>query len=124
MATRGDQCRRVLVSRGGGLPRLVLPGLRRNGPERGGLPGCLNVTIPGVDAADLLLDLPDLAVSTGSACSSIAGKPSHVLSAIGLSAEEAHASLRFGLGRTTTAEEVDTAAAWIIAAVRERVRPE
>jgi len=98
----------------------ALPGLRRNGPETGGLPGCLNVTIPGVDAADLLLDLPDLAVSTGSACSGMAGAPSHVLKAIGLGAEDAHSSLRFGLGRTTTAEEVDTAAAWIIAAIRDR----
>ena len=101
----------------------ALPGLRRNGPEVEALPGCLNVTIPGVDAADLLLDLPDLAISTGSACSGMAGAPSHVLRAIGLGAEEAHGSLRFGLGRTTTAEEVDMAAAWIIAAIRDRAPP-
>ena len=101
----------------------ALPGLKRNGPELEVLPGCLNVSVPGIDAADLLLDLPDLAVSTGSACSSLAGQPSHVLRAIGVSAEDAHGSLRFGLGRTTTAEEVDTAAAWIIEAIGDRARP-
>ncbi|MEE8270895.1 MAG: aminotransferase class V-fold PLP-dependent enzyme, partial [Alphaproteobacteria bacterium] len=100
-----------------------LPSLRRNGPQTGVLPGCLNVTLPGVDAADLLLDLPDLAVSTGSACSTAADTSSHVLSAIGLSAADAHSSLRFGLGRGTTARDVDDAAARIIAALRDRGRP-
>ncbi|MBK1842579.1 cysteine desulfurase [Azospirillum sp. YIM B02556] len=86
-----------------------LPGIRRNGGAEG-LAGCLNVTIPGIDAADRLLDLPELAIATGSACHSGAGEPSHVLLALGLSAADAHASLRFGLGRGTTAAEVDEAA--------------
>ncbi|BAI75824.1 cysteine desulfurase (plasmid) [Azospirillum sp. B510] len=93
------------------LLRDRLPGIRRNGPREdgiaGGLAGCLNVTLPGIDAADLLLDLPDLAIATGSACHSGAGEPSHVLLAVGLSAADAHASLRFGLGRTTTMAEVE-----------------
>ncbi|WP_372394524.1 cysteine desulfurase family protein [Azospirillum sp. HJ39] len=93
-----------------------LPGLRRNGAADG-LAGCLNVTFPGIDAADRLLDLPELAASTGSACHSAAGEPSHVLLALGLSAADAHASLRFGLGRGTTAEEVDAAAALLAAAL-------
>ncbi|PWC87285.1 hypothetical protein TSH100_10915 [Azospirillum sp. TSH100] len=86
-----------------------MPGIRRNGATDG-LAGCLNVTIPGIDAADRLLDLPDLAVATGSACHSGVGEPSHVLLAVGLSAADAHASLRFGLGRGSTAAEVDEAA--------------
>ncbi|CAO3360268.1 cysteine desulfurase family protein [Azospirillum palustre] len=86
-----------------------LPGIRRNGAVDG-LASCLNVTVPGIDAADLLLDLPELAVATGSACHSGAGEPSHVLLALGLSAADAHASLRFGLGRGTTVAEVDEAA--------------
>ncbi len=94
----------------------ALPGLRRNSPPDG-LPGCLSVTTPGLDAADLLLGLPDLALSTGSACHSDAAEPSHVLLAMGRSVEEAHATLRFGLGRTTTAEEVERAAALLIAAI-------
>jgi len=103
--------------------RDAVPGIRRNDPEAGGLPGCLNVTLAGVDAADLLLDLSDLAISTGSACSSLSGAPSHVLRAIGLSAEAAHASLRFGLGRGTTEKEIDKAAALLIAALQDRGRP-
>jgi cysteine desulfurase len=93
-----------------------LPGIRRNGAEDG-LAGCLNVTIPGIDAADRLLDLPELAVATGSACHSGEGDPSHVLLALGLSAADAHASLRFGLGRGTTAAEVDEAADRLVAAL-------
>jgi cysteine desulfurase len=95
-----------------------LPGLRRNSPEAGGLAGCLHVTVPGVDAADRLLDLPDLALSTGSACSSGQGGPSHVLLAMGRSAEDAFGSIRIGLGRFTTVDEVDRAAARLIEALQ------
>lgn len=98
-------------------------GVQRNGPATEAIPGCLNITLPGIDAADLLLDLPGLAVATGSACATLAGAPSHVLRAIGLSAEQAHGSLRFGLGRGTTEADIDTAAAQIIAALRDRGRP-
>jgi cysteine desulfurase len=99
-----------------------LPDLRRNGSADHGLPGCLNVTLPGLDAADLLLDLPDLAMSTGSACSTGNPEPSHVLRAIGLSPEEAHGSLRLGLGRGTTADEVDRAASRLVETIRARDR--
>lgn len=102
--------------------RHELPDLRRNGSPDHGLPGCLNVSVPGLDAADLLLDLPDLALSTGSACSTGSPEPSHVLRAIGLSPEEAYGSLRFGLGRGTTEDEIDRAAARIIEAIRARDR--
>ncbi|MDE1146938.1 MAG: aminotransferase class V-fold PLP-dependent enzyme [Azospirillaceae bacterium] len=97
----------------------AIPGITRNGPADG-LPGCLNVTLPGVDAADLLLDLPDLALSTGSACRSATGRPSHVLTALGLDASSTYGSLRFGLGRDTTADAVDQAAAMIAGALPAR----
>jgi cysteine desulfurase len=97
--------------------RAIMPGMRRNGSADHALPGCLHVTLPGIDAAEMLLDLPSLAISTGSACSSAAGRPSHVLRAIGLGAEEAHASLRFGLGRSTTEAEIDAAVRLIAAAL-------
>ena len=84
--------------------------IRRTSPAEGCLPGCLNIVVPGVDAADLLLDLPNVALSTGSACSTGRAGPSHVLLALGLTPEDAHASVRFGLGRTTTDAEVDEAA--------------
>jgi cysteine desulfurase len=95
-----------------------LPDLRRNSPDAGGLAGCLHVTVPGIDAADRLLDLPELALSTGSACSSGEGGPSHVLLAMGKSAEDAFSSIRIGLGRFTTADDVDRAAALLMRALQ------
>jgi cysteine desulfurase len=74
-------------------------------------PNTTNMQFPGVDGEALLIaiDLKGLACSTGSACSSGAVEPSHVLTAIGLSAGEARSSLRFSLGRHTTREEIDAA---------------
>jgi cysteine desulfurase len=70
------------------------------------------VRIPGVDGQSLLaaLSTDGLALSSGSACSSESPRPSHVLLALGLTEEEARASLRFGLSRFTTAAEIDEAA--------------
>ena len=65
--------------------------------------------------------MKDVAVSSGSACTSASLEPSHVLTAIGVPADLAHASIRFGLGRWTTEEEVDYAAATAVPAV-ERLR--
>lgn len=97
--------------------RAELPAIRRNGAADG-LAGCLNVTIPGIDAADLLLDLPELALATGSACHSAAQEPSHVLTAMGRTAADAHASLRFGIGRDTAWEALERAVVLLVVAVR------
>jgi cysteine desulfurase len=85
-----------------------------NGPRERRLPGNLNVSFPGVDSEKLLLALPDVALSTGSACSSALPEPSHVLLALGLSEDLARSSIRVGLGRGTTQEEVDRAADRIV----------
>ncbi|WP_373085210.1 cysteine desulfurase family protein [Sneathiella sp.] len=87
-----------------------------NGEEAPHIPGCLSVTLVGVDAEDLLHDLPALALSTGSACTSLLSEPSHVLRAMGLSAREAAATIRVGFGRSTTKAEVQYAACEIIRA--------
>ncbi len=92
-----------------------------NGELESRLPGNLNVSFPGVDGADLLLGLKDIALSSGAACSSQAEAPSHVLRAIGLSDALAWASLRFGLGRFNTTEEIDFAIDRVAAEV-ERLR--
>jgi cysteine desulfurase len=86
-----------------------IPGSRINGHEERRLPGLLNVGFEGVDGETLLLALDDVAVSSGSACTSASVEPSYVLSALGLDDELAHASLRFTIGRFTTADEVDFA---------------
>jgi len=93
--------------------RRIAPDLRVNGSLQRRLPGNLNVALPGVDAEALLLELPGLALSTGSACATGQSGPSHVLRAIGLPDELAHGSLRFGLGRFTSEAEIERALAMI-----------
>jgi cysteine desulfurase len=90
---------------------LALAGARRNG-EGPRVPNTTNVSFDGAEAEGLLaaLDLRGVAVSTGAACAAGAVEPSHVLRAMGLSMERVQASLRFSLGRWTTAAEVDRAA--------------
>jgi cysteine desulfurase len=79
-----------------------------NGAMDQRLPGNLNVSFAGVDGEALLVSLDDIAVSSGAACTQ--AEPSHVLLALGMKTDQALASLRFGIGRSTTAEEVDYAA--------------
>jgi cysteine desulfurase len=85
-----------------------ISGLSRNGPalETNLLSNNLNVCFPKVDGQSLMLQTPDLAVSSGSACTSAEPHPSHVLLALGLSEDQSRASLRFGLGRFNTEEEI------------------
>ena len=75
-----------------------------------GVPGILNVSFPGVEGESLITALSDLAVSTGSACSSATREPSYVLRALGRDTELAQSSLRISLGRYSTAADVDQAA--------------
>lgn len=120
MAVETDRIRdlrRALVAR----LQLELPGLRVNGNLDARIAGNLNLTFPGASAADLMETLPDLCVSTGSACSSAAIEPSYVLRALGISDEEAARSLRIGLGRFTSAADIDYAAAALCAAHAARV---
>jgi cysteine desulfurase len=85
----------------------AIDGVTLNGPRGDRLPGNLNLGFAWVRGEALLMGLRGVAVSTGSACTSANPEASHVLRAMGVEEELAHASLRFGLGRFTTAEEVD-----------------
>ena len=87
-----------------------IPGARLNGDENARVPGILNVGFAGVDGETLLIALDDIAVSSGSACTSASVEPSYVLRALGVPEDLAHASLRFTVGRYTTEQEVDYAA--------------
>ncbi len=80
-----------------------------NGDLEQRLPGNLNVSFAYVEGESLLMSLKDLALSSGSACTSASLEPSYVLRALGLNDELAHSSLRFSFGRFTTEEEVDFA---------------
>jgi cysteine desulfurase len=96
-----------------------LDGVRVNGPTGATrLPHNLHVSFEGIDGEDLLVALGDLAVSTGSACSSGSQAPSHVLQAIGATGEHAGASIRFGLGRGTTGADIDFAIERVTTVVR------
>lgn len=97
--------------------------LKINGTWEQRLPNNLSVSLPGIDGEALLHSLPDIAVSNGSACNAASGEPSHVLTALGLDPALARATLRFGLGRQTTEEEVDFAATQVIEAVRKLRHP-
>jgi cysteine desulfurase len=106
-----------------------IAGLRVNGDMRHRLPGNLNLSFPGLTAPELLAACSGIAMSTGSACTSASVEPSYVLRALGLSDALANASIRLGLGRFTTAAEVDFAADAITAGAarlyehRKRVQP-
>ncbi|PFG08382.1 MULTISPECIES: aminotransferase class V-fold PLP-dependent enzyme [unclassified Marinobacter] len=92
---------------------------RLNGDKAGDdpslrVPGIINLSFAGIDAETLMLGLRELAVSSGSACTSATLEPSYVLRGIGLNDKQAQCALRFSFGRYTSGEEVDFAAAHII----------
>ena len=95
-----------------------LDGIALNGHPDDRLAGNLNVAIDGVEADALLLGLGEVAVSAGAACSTGSAKASHVLEAIGAAGGAARASLRFGIGRFNTAEEIDRAARLVVERVQ------
>jgi cysteine desulfurase len=99
-----------------------ISGISLNGPalepEHLRLAGNLNCCFGDVDGEALMMSMRDLAVSSGSACSSADPTPSHVLQALGLNADQTRASLRFGLGRFNTAEEIDFAIQTVANAVK------
>jgi len=89
----------------------------QNGDPEHFYPGCVNVSFAYVEGESLLMALKDIALSSGSACTSASLEPSYVLRALGSSDESAHSSIRFGIGRFTTESEID----YVLKAVKERV---
>ncbi len=86
---------------------LDIPGVRINGSTRNRLYNTSNICFEGMSSNTILAELKDIAVATGSACTSAISEPSHVLSAMGLSKEDAYSSVRFSLGKYTTEEEIN-----------------
>ena len=80
-----------------------------NGSLENRLPGSLNMSFAFIEGEAMLMGLKDLAVSSGSACTSASLEPSYVLRAMGVDVELAHTSIRFGIGRFNTEEEIDFA---------------
>jgi cysteine desulfurase len=117
-AEMAEETTRIAGLRATLLDRLTeaVPGIAVNGSMESRIAGNLNLTFPGASAADLMEGAPDLCVSTGSACSSAAIEPSYVLRALGLSDAAAARTLRIGIGRFTSAADIDYAAAALAAA--------
>jgi cysteine desulfurase len=114
-----EEAKRVRTLRDA-LARLILdrvPDSVMNGDPAGRLDRNLNVTFRGARADAVMMSMKRVAVSSGSACSAVAGRTSHVLRAIGLDEQDAACTLRFGLGRFTTAEEISFAGESVAAAV-------
>jgi cysteine desulfurase len=100
------------------LSLCAIPGVTVNGQGANRLPGTANLRFPRVTADAMMLAMPEVAVSSGSACTASSLSPSHVLMAMGLSYEEADECLRFSLGRPTTEEEIEGAIKATTAAVQ------
>ena len=113
-----DEAERLLALRENLLEGLQQIGeVSLNGHPTRRLPGHLNVAFAGIDGEVLLTALSDIAVSSGSACRSASVEPSYVLRAMGIADALAHASLRFSIGRFTTAEDIATAVSHVRATV-------
>ncbi|KAK6201636.1 pyridoxal phosphate-dependent transferase [Scheffersomyces amazonensis] len=98
---------------------LSIPSTQLNGSvdPNSQYPGCVNVSFAYIEGESLLMALKDIALSSGSACTSASLEPSYVLHALGADDALAHSSIRFGIGRFTTEQEID----YVIKAIHERV---
>jgi cysteine desulfurase len=114
-----EESARILALREYMRERLVseIPHSIVNGTLEHHLPGTLNISFAYVEGESLLMGLKEVAVSSGSACTSASLEPSYVLRAMGLNDELAHSSLRITIGRFTTREEVD----YVVDRIRENV---
>jgi len=96
-----------------------IPDLHLNGDKLKRIPGNLNISFAYIEGESLILNIRDLAVSSGSACTSASLEPSYVLRSLGVTEDLAHSSIRFGIGRFTTEQEIDYAAELIINSINK-----
>ena len=120
LATEAERCRKLCHRLRDHLFN-ALDQLQLNGHPERRLPGNLNISFAGADGESLLMGLRDVALSSGSACTSASLEPSYVLKAIGVGDDMARNSIRFGIGRFNTAEEIDYVANRVMREV-ERLR--
>ena len=97
----------------------AIDGLQLNGCSENRHPGNLNIAIDGVTGEELMGAIPEIAFSSGSACTSASSKPSHVISALGGDEKRAASSVRFGLSKINTAEDLDYVAERVVAKVEQ-----
>jgi cysteine desulfurase len=95
-----------------------LEGTKVNGSRAERIPGTTNISFVWVEGESLMMAIKEIAVSSGSACTSASLEPSYVLRSLGVGDDLAHSAIRFGLGRSTTAEEIEYTIARVVAGVR------
>ena len=105
MEAENERIRALRIALWNGLSKIE--GVYLNGHEEKRIAGILNVSFANVDGESLMMGLNDIAVSSGSACTSASLEPSYVLKALGRSDELAHAGIRFSAGRFTTQDDID-----------------
>jgi cysteine desulfurase len=98
---------------------LAIGGITINGDTQNRLPNTLNICIEGIKSEQLITRVPQLAMATGSACTSALPQPSHVLLAMGLTEEQAYSSIRLSIGRYTTEEEIKRTVELLSAAINK-----
>jgi cysteine desulfurase len=96
-----------------------IDGIQLNGHPTQRLPHNLNLSLPGIDSKALVMNLKDVAISTGSACTSATVEPSHVILALGFGEERAHSAIRIGVGRFNTGDQIELAIDRIVETVRQ-----
>ncbi len=120
MSDEADRAKQLRDQLWGALHQAI-DGLRLNGPPPDSdrrLPGNLNLTLPDIEGSAWMAATPEVAFSSGSACSTAEERPSHVLTAIGRTESEARRAVRFGIGRGNTKREIDDAARMLSASYR------
>ncbi|KAI5138068.1 uncharacterized protein NESG_01615 [Nematocida ausubeli] len=95
-----------------------IPDIKRNG-DVSGYPGCINISFPYVEGESLIMALPNIAISSGSACTSASLEPSYVLKSLGVEDDLAHSSLRFGIGRFTTKSDIKSVVKEVVKKVKK-----
>ncbi|KAI5137361.1 cysteine desulfurase [Nematocida ausubeli] len=95
-----------------------IPDIKRNG-DVSGYPGCINISFPYVEGESLIMALPNIAISSGSACTSASLEPSYVLKSLGVEDDLAHSSLRFGIGRFTTKSDIKSVIKEVVKKVKK-----
>jgi len=95
----------------------VIPGISLNGHPTERLPHNLNITIPGIESKALIVQLKNVAIAAGSACTTTNVEPSHVIMALGFGEERAHTSIRISVGRATTEKDIIDASNYLIDAI-------
>jgi cysteine desulfurase len=96
-----------------------IDGIQLNGHPTQRLPHNLNLSLPGIDSKALVMNLKDVAISTGSACTSATVEPSHVILALGFGEERAHSAIRISVGRFNTGDQIELAIDRIVETIRQ-----